>query len=408
MHRAWVALAALDALILAYVITRFPWGFNTHVSGSSPLGELLVYMAHAVDILANLLAAAFVASVGYAIAREFRGEWRPRWWLALLASLPLLAALGVAGFIAWRDLAEAQRPQALVLPDRLVVFDRLAAQRSGAESAGNRLAWIVLAVYLAEKYLLRWWNLRWPVSMGALAIVAWPVWLALSGERAQDAWVAGQQWKALSEKSTWLEAMAGCRALGPGWRLPRRNELALYLANVPEPARKWQGNAWTYTTSALGANAVVVELQPRHSGAWRSNYVPWRDRSLCEVDGLATRPADGFADLRPRFCERSVSVEGLFVSTVQPIARLAGTRETFLGREYFAVQTEAAAVCIKPAPPELPRYRRRIYPKEEEFGEPEDFLARVKQACTLGIVGADPAACKALINYEPATKASAG
>ena len=408
MHRAWVALAALDALILAFVITQFPWGYNTVVSGSSIFGELLVYLARAADILVNLAAGSFVLAVGYAIARDMRPGWRPSWWVALLASLPLLAALAIAGFIAWREYGEALRAQALVLPDRLVVFDRLASQRPGAGSIGAQLAWIGLAAYLAEKYMLRWWGLYWPFSVVALAIFGWPAWMALEGERAQDAWVAGQQWKAVGEGKTWLQASADCRALGAGWRLPRRNELALYLANVPEPTRKWKGNAWTMTTSSLGAHAVVIELAPRHSGTWRSNYVPWRDRSVCEIDGLASRPPDWFANLRPHLCDRSVSVEGLFVSTVQPIARISGTRETLLGREYIVAQTQAAAICIKPSADELPRYRRRIYPKEEEFAEPEDYVARVKQACALGIVGADPASCKAFGNYEPATKASAG
>ena len=63
MRRVWVVLAAIDALILAFVISQFPWGYNTAVSGSSPLGELLVYLAHALDIVVNLAAAAFVAAV---------------------------------------------------------------------------------------------------------------------------------------------------------------------------------------------------------------------------------------------------------------------------------------------------------------------------------------------------------
>jgi hypothetical protein len=406
-HPAWAALAVLDALILAYLITRFPWGRNAPASGSSPLGELLVFLAYAVDIFVNLAAAAFVVAVAYAIAREIRGPWRPRWWVSLLATLALLAALGVAGFVAYRDFAEAFRPGAMVLPDRLVVFDRLAAQRPGSESIGARLAWLVFAAYLAEKYLLRWWNLRWPVSLVAIAIVAWPAWIAIRGEGDQDAWVASQQWKALAEKATWMRATSDCRALGAGWRLPRRNELALYLANTPEPSRKWSGNAWTMTTSELGANAVVVELAPRHAGSWRSNYTPWRDRSLCEIDALGA-PPDAFAQLRPRLCDRSVSVEGLFVTTVQPIARIGGTRETVTGREYITTQTEAAAICINPSAPELPRYRRRIYPKEEEFADPDAFLARMKAVCNPRTGGSDAAACTAFGNYEPGTNASAG
>ncbi len=405
---AWAALAALDALVLAYVITRFPWGRNVPAMGSSPFGELVVVIGYAVDIFVNGMAAAFVVAVGYAIAREIRGPWRPRWWVALLATLPLLAALAVAGLIAYRHFGDALRSGAMVLPDRLVVFDRLAAQRSDSESIGSQLAWLALAAYLAEKYLLRWWNLRWPVSIAAIAIVAWPAWIALRGEQGQDAWVAAQQWKTFAEKATWLHAVSDCHALGTGWRLARRNELALYVANTPEPLRKWSGNAWTNTATELGANAVVVELAPRHSGSWRSNYVPWRDRSLCEIDVLASRPPDWFAALRPHFCDRAVSVEGLFVTTVQPIARIRGTRETASGREYITAETEAAAICINPTPPELPRYRRRIYPKEEEFGDAQAFLARMNAVCNPRIGGSDAAACTAFGTYEPETNASAG
>src|SRR5258707_13783266 len=114
------------------------------------------------------------------------------------------------------------------------------------------------------------------------------------------------------------------------------------------------------TAVERGANAAVIELAPRHSGSWRSNYTPWRDRSLCEIDALASRPRDWFAELRPRFCDRSVSVEGLFVSTVQPLARIGGTRETLSGREYITAQTEAPAIGINPPPPELTPTRRRI------------------------------------------------
>jgi hypothetical protein len=46
--------------------------------------------------------------------------------------------------------------------------------------------------------------------------------------------------------------------------------------------------------------------------------------------------------------------------------RIRGTRETPAGREYLATPTEAAAICIRPSEPELPRYRRRVFPHEEE------------------------------------------
>ena len=405
-HLAWAALAALDALILAYVITRFPWGRNTPSTGSSMFGELLVILAYAVDIVVNLLAASFVAAVGYAIAREIR-PWRPRWWVALLATLHC-RALGIAGFIAYRDFGEkpsrpergaadqARRlrsPRGATLRQRV---DRLAAHGWRSPRTWRRNTCFAGGTCAGQ--------FRSPARSPSFMR---PAWIAIRGEGAQDHMGRGQRWSEPEEGDVAARRFRLPR-VGAGWRLPRRNELALYLANTPEPYRKWSGNAWTMTATELGANAVVIELAPRHSGSWRSNYTPWRDRSLCEIDALASRPRDWFADLRPRFCDRSVSVEGLFVSTVQPIARISGTRETLSGREYITAQTEAAAICINPSPPELTRYRRRVYPKEEEFADPDAFLARMKTVCNPRIGGSDAAACTTFGAYEPGTNASAG
>jgi len=404
----WAALAVLDALILACVIMRFPWGHNVPASGSSMFGELLVYLAYGLDILLNLAAAAFAAAVAYAIARDILGPWRPPWWAALMATLPLLGGLALSAFIGYVALHEVlvSKGAGMTMADRLVVFDQLATRERSGDSVGAQAAWLALAAYLGEKYLLRWWGLRWPLPVVGIALLGWPAWIALRGEADQDKWMRAQQFKVLGENLTWTEALSGCRALGNEWRLMRRNELALYLALEPEPARKFTGHAWTMTVSDLGRAVVVMDLKQRRSGYYRHNEVPWHDRSLCEND-VQARPPDWFVNLRPHLCGPATSYEGQFIATLQPPAVITGRRETATGREYITAQTKAAAFCIKPAGPELPLFRRRAYPREEDFLDPDAFVARLKEACSARGLG-DVAACTAFATYGADTNASAG
>jgi hypothetical protein len=266
---------------------------------------------------------------------------------------------------------------------------------------------LVLATYLAEKYLLRWWNLRWPVSLLALAIALLPAWLAHHGEHEQREWVAAQQWNAVAERKTWLDALAACNALGPEWRLPRKLELALYIAQAPEAIRGWHGAAWTSIESEMGRNVVVVELEARRGGRWRSNIVPWRDRSLCEVDTYASaRSADDwFTALRPKLCEGSADYEGMHASTAQLIASIRGSIVGGPEPKLITQPTEAVAICVKTASYEIPELRHRRYPKEREFRNAESFLAQMQSTCNPRAPGSDAAACAAFAAEAPAAVA---
>ena len=405
---AWRVLAVLDAVALAYVIYNAPWGMLNTSRVSGEYAWLAKPFTIAIDLLWNGVAAAFVVAVGYAIARELRGEWRPQRWLAIAATLPLVVCVAIAAWAAYHDLGRLFG--VMVLPDRATVFDGLAYVNAKGESTGARIAWIAAAAYLGEKYLLRWWNLRWPVSIVALAIVAWPLWVALHGESRQKEWVQAQQWRSIGDGKTWLQALQACGALGPGWRLPRPHELPLYVASEPEALHGARGKLWTSVTSELGRAAVVVDLQPRWKGFWRANDTPHRDQSSCELDAnRSATPLDWFAQLRPKLCESGILRESMFVTTEQRIAYVRGSRATPTGTEYIAAETTAGTVCINPKTDELRKARRRTFPKQEEYPNAEAFLDRMRSACNPPRQpGSDAAACAAFGRQEPATNATAG
>jgi hypothetical protein len=394
----WAALAVVDAIALACVASRFDWGFEGPRVGETPAGWIIQLAIGAIVIALKALAATFVAAVAYAIVMDVRGNWRPPRLAAALLTPAFLLSLALIAWEATRELQEALAVPAMQLTDRLAVFDRLAEAHAPGQSLGAYIALLCLAAYLAEKYLLRWWNLRWPISLAALAIAAWPAWLALRGEADQRAWVAAQQWRAVAENTTWLEALAACQALGPEWRLPRRFELSLYLATAPEALRGWRGSAWTPTQSELGHAAVVVALEPRRGGYWRSNLQPWRDRSLCEHDAGGNNArvvTDWFSDLRPHFCGATSDYEGLHASTVQLIAEIRGSVVGGPEPKWITRETAARAICVKPAQSEIAPLRHRRYPKEEDFRDPESFLARMRSVCNPRAPGSDAAACAA-------------
>ncbi len=400
----WATLAVVDAVALVYVAASFDWSFETAKVGPTPAGWIVQIVVTALTIGLKLLVAAAIAAVGFAIVMDVRGTWRPSRWLAALMTPLFLAVLALVAFELAGEIRPALDAPAMQLSDRLVVFDRLAVARTPGQSLGAFLAVLVLATYLAEKYLLRWWNLRWPVSLLGLAIALLPAWLAHHGEHEQREWVAAQQWHPVAERKTWLDALSACSALGPEWRLPRKLELALYVAESPEAIRSWHGAAWTLVESEMGRNAVVVELEPRRAGYWRSNIVPWRDRSLCELDANASARAasDWFTALRPRLCEAPADHEGMHASTVQLIASIRGSIVGGPEPKLITQPTEAAAICVKTAPPEIPELRHRRYPKEREFRDAESFLAQMRDACNPRAPGADAAACAAFAAEAPA------
>lgn len=349
-RQAWAALAVLDAIALAYVVYRMPWGFHGIPESREATAAIARSVLFVIQGGMNLLGLCFIAVAACSIAREFRGPRRASPEVAAGASLVLLAGLGVAIYLARAELLAVFHGVPLVMADRLSVAQRLAGTHGDGHSFASNLVALALAAYLAEKYILRWWNLRWPISLVAIGILAYPAWIAWDGERRQAQWIGAQQWKPVAERMQWPQAVEACRALGDGWRLPRSFELAIYLASGPEPVRQWQGAAWTSTWSDGDSGAVVVELAARRGGEWASNAHPPRDQSPCEQDTVYQgRPRDWFAQLLPRLCAAPEEREGMHVSVLQHQSK-----------------PEAAALCIKPSAPELPTRIRRVYRRERE------------------------------------------
>jgi hypothetical protein len=403
---AWGVLAAVDAVALAYVIWNVPWGLLNTSRVQGEYAWLVKPFSVGLDLLWNGTAAAFAVAVGYAIARELRGGWRAPRGAAVAASIPLLLGIVAAAWAAYHELSRLLA--VTLLPDRVVVFDALAYANAQGETTGARIAWIAAAAYLGEKYLLRWWNVRWPPSIVALAMIAWPYLVALNGEAREKEWTQAQQWRSIGDGKTWLQALQACNAIGPGWRLPRPKELPLYVASEPEALHGARGKLWTSVTSEWGRAAVVVELQPRLTGSWRSNETPHRDQSPCELDANRRSTAtDWFAALRPKLCASGFLSPAMFVTTEQLIAYPRGMRATPSGNEYIVTETTAGTVCMKPGGGDLPN-SRRAFPKQEEYPDAAAFLERMRAVCNPRRPGSDAAACAAFGSQEPATKATAG
>ncbi len=402
----WLALAAVDAVLLAYLASQFDWlTFDDPHVGPTPAGWIIVLVVYVIEAAGKLLAVTFVAAVGAAIVLDFRGGSRPHRLLAALLSLPLLATLCLLAWLAIAALTPALAGNNAAFLDRLIVFDRLAKGHAEGVSIAGYVVLLCGAMYLAEKYLLRWWGVRWPVPLVALAVLAWPLWVALDGERAQRDWMAAQEWRAVNARQTWLEALAACGAQGAGWRLPQREELSLYLATRPAATAAWRGAAWTQTAADYGRWGIVVGLEPRLKGYWRSNDHPWRDRSVCERDAnppTRNRATDWFAGLQPRVCADPEGSPALHPSAAQFLAAYRGMQEGSPPR-IFADQTSAAVICVRPAPPEtrLPR-RGRGYPEERLFTGPATFQAYMDGICGEAPPRGDATACGAFAPRAPA------
>jgi hypothetical protein len=397
----WSALALLDAFALAWVASQVNWlDFETIRVGETPAGWLIVAAVYAMDIAFKLIAAVFVASVAYAIVREFMGGWTPGRITRVFVSLVLVAILGIALYLALVALLPIIGAPEATYIDRLQFFDRLArASPLQGATIGAYLAALCVTVYLAEKYFFRWWGRHWALSVAAIAILAWPAWTVMKGEQRQKDWVGSQQWNAVNVNQTWLEALAACKALGPAWRLPSRSELSLYASVRPEAIREWQGPAWTQTSAESGRWAVVVDLVPRQSGMWRSNSTPWRDRSVCEGDaspGRSVAPQDWFSELREPLCNSTDRSPGLYPSGLRLLANVRGSAVGGPEPALMTTQAQASTICVNAVEMEtrLP-LRGRGYPREKDYTDLLEFLASMREACQPRAPGSDAAACAA-------------
>ncbi len=314
------ALAVADAVLLAYLFLLYGWfSFDFNESSSSPAGFLVIVMQWIVVIVERAFFAAFFAVIGAGIWRELAKRERPR-WAAMLGTPVLLIALIGIGLIWWYTVYMiVARPPGFI-NDRLSMFDALAGtvdstgvdlfgtKNYAGESTGRFLIILLGAAYLAEKYLLQLWRVRWPVPILPLVAVGWVGWIVNDGERRLRDFVAQYQWRPVAPQVPWLDAAVACESLGDTWRLPRREELARYLATYPPEVQAWQGAAWTNTIADGGDWAVAVNLAPRKSGRWNKGSEPTRDESLCESRTQPGYATDWFVALRPEVCARTDAV----------------------------------------------------------------------------------------------------
>jgi hypothetical protein len=190
------------------------------------------------------------------------------------------------------------------------------------------------------------------------------------GEREQRAFVAAQEWRALQGPRAWLDAIDGCRALGPGWRLPSRQELSLYLATRPQDGRAGPF-AWTASV-ADGGYAIGVDLQPRKAGGSDKGSELPRDESPCEIREQPDDPSDWFAALRPRVCAIAGAAPDLYTAGLKLLAEK---------RAPGAALTQAESICINPLRPVRLAFRGREFPQERSFSERAEFSAFMAEEC---------------------------
>ena len=337
------------------------FSFDFNESSSSPAGFLVIVVQWIVVIVERAFFAAFFAVIGAGIWRELAKRERPR-WAAMLGTPVLLIALIGIGLIWWYTVYMiVARPPGFI-NDRLSMFDALAGtvdstgvdlfgtKNYAGESTGRFLIILLGAAYLAEKYLLQLWRVRWPVPILPLVAVGWVGWIVNDGERRLRDFVAQYEWRPVAPQVPWLDAAVACESLGDTWRLPRREELARYLATYPPEVQAWQGAAWTNTIADGGDWAVAVDLAPRKSGRWNKGSEPTRDESLCESRTQPGYATDWFVALRPEVCARTTQSQYLFTP---------GLVQTVLqGGNISVTQPPAAVICVR-APADAPRIPTR-------------------------------------------------
>src|SRR5258706_16396252 len=73
----WMALAILDTAILAFVAASVPWGLEASSGGSSPLGDVIKWVAIAVTLAAKAFTAGPLLGGGSAVRRGPPGPGEP-------------------------------------------------------------------------------------------------------------------------------------------------------------------------------------------------------------------------------------------------------------------------------------------------------------------------------------------
>jgi hypothetical protein len=382
------ALAVVDAILLAYLFISYDWfhyGINES-SISSPAGFLVIWVLWATVAAEKLFFAGYFAVVGAGIWKELTRREVTRRLAVLTTPVLVIALIGIGVAATWNLYEIAARPPGFI-NDRLTVFDALAGTvddegidllgtgRYAAGSLGRFLIVLLAGAYLAEKYLLQAWRVRWPVPILPLIAIGAIGWMVYDGERRNREFAASREWRAVAPQVPWIDAVAACETLGPGWRLPLREELARYLATYPPEIQPWTGAAWTSTSADGGGWAVAVDLQPRFSGRWNKGSEPTRDESLCEFRTQPGYATDWFAALRPEVCARTRHSPYLFTPGLSLTALQSGN--------VAVTQPAQAAICVRGEPMRFPVRERRGYRDEQNYTRAADFRAAMLKKCGL-------------------------
>ena len=385
------ALAIADAVLLLYLFATYDWfhyGINES-SISSPAGFIVIWVLWAFLAAERVFFAAYFAVVGAGIWKELTRREMTRRLAVLTTPVLVVALIGIGVAASWSIYEIAAKPPGFI-NDRLTMFDALAETvddegidllgtgKYAGGSLGRFLIILLGAAYLAEKYLLQAWSVRWPVPILALVALGWIGWIVHDGERRNRDFVTAREWRPVAEQLPWLEAVSACENLGADWRLPRREELARYLASYPPEIAAWKGAAWTSTSADGGEWSVAVDLQPRFTGRWNKGSEPTRDESLCELRTQPGYATDWFVALRPDVCARTTHSPYLFT----PGLKLA----VLQGGNVSVTQPPQAAICVRGEPTRFPVRDRRGFREEQDFARAADFRAAMAKQC-----GADPA-----------------
>ena len=379
------ALAIVDSLLFLYLLVNFGWfNFNYPDVSGSIAGLVLLPLFWGIIIVDRLFALSYFVAVGAGIWKDLAGRERPR-WAAVLTTPVLLIALAGTAFVWFVIVRGVLADPPGMMHDRLTLFDALARNWPGSDvemlgalnyvtgSIGGFLIVMLAVLYLAEKYLVQSWRVRWPIPIAPLVAIGWIGWIAYDGEQRQRQYVAAQQWEVVGAQLPWLDAVDACVHLGQGWRLPRREELARFIASHPPDIQSWEGWAWTSQSARGGEWAIGVDLAPRKSGRWNKASEPTRDESLCEFRDQPGYASDTFASYRDAVCARTNDSPYLFTPGLHPTALVGGVTVT---------HPPGGAICIHPAgDTKFPFYQRRGYEGEREFTTVKEFRDAMNEQC---------------------------
>ena len=382
------ALAVVDLILAGYLALLYDWfTTNTHVNSDNVGAVIAIPIAWAFMAAEKFFFLMFFAGIAALIYRELSGRSKEKNWATRLSSLIFVVALLGIGAVWIYGAAKVLYGPPGFLIDRLLAFDGFTENTSDffdlfgtraylSGSIGRYLILLLGAAYLAEKYLLAGWGVRWPIPVLPIAAVTWVAFTIYSDETRLKAWVEAQQWRPVNEKLSWLDAVGACEKAGDGWRLPHREELARYLS-MQTPSTDRNAYAWTSTMTDGGLWAIGVDLAPRRSGRWNKGYELRRDESLCELRdarGYGYASEDWFTAYRPQVCEKTTMSAYLYTPGLKPVL----LQNSNVAQQYPA----ASAICIKSSGENtIPIRARWGYDNEHDYTHVADFKAAIKEQC---------------------------